>query len=99
MDTCLTCLGEGSVLESVPGGYFDPLAECWFPDERLIYCPTCHGSGEVTGPQHSNTFNTKPEYAQLKEKRKRKRQSTNEVVALILGLSTATSDQADNEAA
>ena len=83
---CHVCNGEGAVLEAVPGGYFDPLAECWYPDERLISCQPCRGSGRLTGPQHPNTFNATPAYAQLKAKRKRKRKSTNEVVAMILGI-------------
>ena len=91
---CPLCHGEGFLEDVTPGGYFDLSAECWYPLEQTRKCDLCKGAGSVEAPNHENTFNGTPKYAQLKEGMRAKRSSTNAVaLTYILGVSVEDLEQ------
>jgi len=92
------CHGEGSLEESLPGGYFDQSAETFYPLEQSRECSLCKGVGSIETPHHPNTFNLTPEYAQLKETRQSKRSSKNAVaLAYILDIPVNQVEQDQTE--
>lgn len=96
---CRVCKGDGTLLVSKPAGWFDAKAECWYPSETLIQCPKCRGSGFDSNPDPVTVFNGTPEYARLKAKRRKRRQDTNHVVAMILGITPRELEAESEDAA
>jgi hypothetical protein len=84
---CPLCHGEGCLEESVPGGRFDARAEQWYPAKLQRTCSLCKGTKTIDAPLHENTFNYIPSYQRIKERRAKRRNETNIVVAHLLGCS------------
>jgi hypothetical protein len=82
---CPLCKGEGVFEDNIPGGRFDARAEQWYPTALQHTCSLCKGAKTIDAPQHENTFNYKPEYQRIKDKRAKRRSDTNKVVTYLLG--------------